>query len=253
MRSEDWVNEHWFLPEDAICPNCNKIFRDHPGVADVLEAHNISRKQALISGGFCRCAHARDISLHAQILRYANIPHAQNPRNFDNFDPVPGSQDGMRIVRLWAERDDGPPIIRLSGSTGTGKSHLLEAAARSMVAQNKLVKYEFVPTLLDRLRATQGANAEEDDLTVVGYYQAAYALILDDLGADRPTPFAQERLTSLFDARYRQERKTAIATNLTREKIADQYGERLASRLYDAHSGIVEYVTMTCGDYRTGQ
>jgi hypothetical protein len=61
----------------------------------------------------------------------------------------------------------------------------------------------------------------------------ADVLALDDLGAERPTDWALDRLSTLVDARYAAGRPILAATNLPVEEWHDAYGDRVASRLVE--------------------
>jgi hypothetical protein len=133
-----------------------------------------------------------------------------------------------------------------------------------MIARGQAVKYAYVPEVLDRLRASYHAeNGASED--VVGLYQEPDVLLLDDLGAEKPTAWVAEKIGILVEERYRNDRRLAIATNLsysnppTRENpnpwppgCLEHYGPRLTSRLFDVATGTALGVLMDCPDYRAG-
>ena len=57
-------------------------------------------------------------------------------------------------------------------------------------------------------------------------------LIIDDLGAERSTEFAQEQVFNIIDARYRSGKPMIITTNLTAEEIKNPQEVGYA-RIYD--------------------
>ena len=58
-------------------------------------------------------------------------------------------------------------------------------------------------------------------------------LMLDDLGAERPTEWVLERLNILVDTRWREQRPILVTTNLEPGELWEQLGERAYSRLAD--------------------
>ena len=65
-------------------------------------------------------------------------------------------------------------------------------------------------------------------------------LIIDDLGAgyiDRG--WTHKRFERLIDLRYRNNRPTAITTNLAVKALEQELGERIISRITDANIGAV--------------
>lgn len=236
------------LPEDSVCSTCGRLFRAHPAVVATLAARGIRTLR------FCECPPSGPVSYADQVaeqrLRYANLPHTDAPRTFANFTPRRGTENARKAAWDYAVGQAGYHLLVLLGQAGTGKSHLLEAVARERLAQGGSAKYETVPHLLDVLRDAYKDDARMGFLDVFERYQAADLLVLDDLGAETVTPWVAEKLTTLVDERYRNGRDLAIATNLLRDDVVSTYHERLASRLWDTHTGMVCSVALTCTDYR---
>lgn len=238
------------LPEDSICPTCSRMFRAHPAIIATLAAKGMRA----VGVRFCECPPGPPPSysdqVAAQRLKYANLPHADSPRTFANFTPRRGTEGARSAAWEYATGMAGYHMLVLTGQAGTGKSHLLEAVARERLTLGGSAKYETVPHLLDVLREAYQDDAKLGFLDVFERYQAADLLVLDDLGAETVTPWVAEKLTTLVDERYRNGRDLAIATNLLREDVARTYHERLASRLWDARTGMVCSVALTATDYR---
>lgn len=238
------------LPDDVHCPTCQKWKRDHPAVVATMKARKIPPMETW----FCKCPPdgAPVVDERAtQLLRYANLPeHPDGPKTLENFTPRRGTEDAQAVSREYAEGEASFRVLVLIGQAGTGKSHLLEAIARSWLARRQVVKYEYVPQLLEHFRHAYDDEAGMAFLDVYDRYQAADLLVLDDLGAEVVTKWVAEKVTTLLDERYRNGRYLAIGTNLTREDVAEAYHERLASRLWDVSSGTVRTVYLRATDYR---
>lgn len=56
-------------------------------------------------------------------------------------------------------------------------------------------------------------------------------LVLDDLGARRPTDFAIDCAYRIIDRRWSQRQETLVTSNLSVQEIAEQWDERIASRI----------------------
>jgi len=56
-------------------------------------------------------------------------------------------------------------------------------------------------------------------------------LQIDDVGAEKTSPWVLEQLYAIVNARYEDERSVIITTNLEREDLAEQINERTVSRL----------------------
>ena len=58
-------------------------------------------------------------------------------------------------------------------------------------------------------------------------------LHIDDVGAEKTTPWVLEQLYSIINSRYEEERAMLITTNLDHEALREQIGERTVSRLVE--------------------
>ncbi len=148
-----------------------------------------------------------------------------------------------RTVEQWAAAPQGS--LTLIGGTGTGKTHLAAAVANTALERGDAVWFAVVPDLLDILRRTYRADAEQSYDELSASLRDAALLILDDFGAHSPTPWAEEKLYQLCAARYVAERPTMFTTNV----LPDDLDPRIASRLLDQRIGKV--FEIVAPDYRT--
>lgn len=93
------------------------------------------------------------------------------------------------------------------GKVGTGKTHLVSAAAYVLMRQGRKVLFTSMWRVLDAIK--QGFSEDYDPMPK---YQNAEVLILDDLGKESPTDFALERLFALVDERSARLLPTIVTT-----------------------------------------
>lgn len=163
---------------------------------------------------------------------------------FDAFDSaVPRVRDAYSRCLAFAQNPDG--WLLLVGRYGCGKTHLAGAVANYVARYQRLVPlFTVVPDLLDHLRA---AFAPDSGETYDGRFQQvrnADLLVLDDLGTENATPWANEKLFQIVNYRYNQRKPTIITTN----RDIDRLDPRIASRLKDA--AICTGIFIEAGDYR---
>ena len=172
---------------------------------------------------------------------------------FDNFrarngEDLPSDSSNLKLVKCiveeWAAAPHGS--LTLIGGTGAGKTHLAAAVANAALRRGQSVWFAVVPDLLDMLRRTYQADAEQSYDQLSASLRDADLLVLDDFGAHSPTPWAEEKLYQLCAARYVAERPTMFTTNLQ----PDDLDNRIASRLSDKETG--KLLEIKAPDYRTG-
>jgi DNA replication protein DnaC len=105
--------------------------------------------------------------------------------------------------------------------------------------------FVVVPELLRAIR--KGFNQPNDDSDkLVKLTEEAQLLVLDDLGAEKPSDWVREQLYVIINRRYENMLPTIITTNCTTKELIDKIGQRTVSR-------IVEMTTpykITAEDYR---
>lgn len=136
--------------------------------------------------------------------------------------------------------------IALMGPVGTGKSHLSSALAHSLRARLVLTVFVSVTRLLATLRASYGDKTVDQEAPLLHSLRTVPVLILDDLGADRPSEPMLERLFDIFDARYTHCLPTVVTMNWNLKDLRDYVGERIASRITE----MCEPLVLTGQDYR---
>jgi DNA replication protein DnaC len=172
---------------------------------------------------------------------------------FDEFIREPSwlsapSQESLRraydAACAFAQRPEGWLVI--TGSYGCGKTHLAAAIANDRLDRSQPAIFVVVPDLLDHLRTTFGPNSEVSYDEMFEQVRSTRLLILDDMGSQSATPWAQEKLFQLLNHRYNGQLPTVITTNQRLEDL----DQRLRSRLLDIN--LVQRMHITAPDFRSG-
>ena len=246
-RIQSHATVHPPLPDASLCSRCGHVMLGAPGVEEALNARGIRARQG--AEWACRCELLGRQRVEAR-MRWANLPGHEPRRTFGSFERLPGVEVGLEAASLLA-CDEGPTILVLSGETGCGKSHLLEAIGWELMDRQLRVRYEYCPDLLFRLKSAIGreeGTTPEDELRPL---MQARVLLLDEIGLrDQPTQWEVQQLTMVVDSRLREGKRMAVATNLMPLDLEERFDPRLASRLSDRNTGAVHWVTITAGDYR---
>jgi DNA replication protein DnaC len=141
---------------------------------------------------------------------------------------LPGVQEAYDAAVRWALAPQG--WLVLEGPNGCGKTHLAVAITKRCLEQGITAFFAVVPDLLDYLRAAFAPNAAEQYDERFLKMREVEVLILDDLGAEQGTAWANEKLFQLLNFRYNARLATMVTTNKVRFDGIDQ---RIRSRLGD--------------------
>ena len=113
------------------------------------------------------------------------------------------------------------------GTVGTGKSYTAACIANELLDQMiPVVMTSFVKILQN----IQG-NPDEEERIMVGL-NAAKLLIIDDLGAERSTDYALEKVYNIIDSRYLSGKPLILTTNMTLKDMQESEDIRYR-RIYD--------------------
>jgi DNA replication protein DnaC len=205
-------------------------------------------------GKLFRCPHypiESDQERQNKLRKLSNLG-AFTEKSFENFvidSPMftPLEQQSLRaaldIAVKYAQKPEG--WLLLEGSYGVGKTHLAAAIANTRLRFGDAVLFITSPDLLDHLRAAYAPDSEATYDATFDRLRNTPLMVLDDLGVENPSPWAQEKLFQLLNHRYNYNLPTVITTNAAIEKL----DARIRSRLLDSHH--THRVMITAPDHRT--
>ncbi len=134
----------------------------------------------------------------------------------------------------------GEKALYLHGrDTGTGKTGAAVAALKRYIARTgERGLYRPVPLLMKNLRQAIGRFR---DGVLTDELRSVPALVLDDIGVERPTETVLEALYLVVDDWYRMKRPQLIITsNLPLEELSKRLDDRIASRIA-GHCRVIEF------------
>ncbi len=157
------------------------------------------------------------------------------------YQTDPDNQQALALIVKWIKGEETSKIINplkglvISGSTGTGKSLILDVL--SFLGYMIQVQYQgkTFPLSFQVLHA-QDLNQAFAKTGCLDSFVNRQVLCIQDLGSEaRETLYMgnrQEVLKSVLEQRGdKRGQFTFISTNLTENQIQDYYGDRVASRL----------------------
>lgn len=185
----------------------------------------------------CRCVKKTgDGKRRRRLEEYSNLGALKN-FTFDKLSPQGRSGNtssqqrfnaAFNAAKKFADNPSGWMVF--IGQTGSGKTHLAAAIANERIEHEAPVFFITAADLLDHLRAAFNPESGMTYDQMFEQVRSTPLLILDDLGIQSSTPWAQEKLDQLINHRFNHELPTVITT----ERTLEQMDERLRSRLKDA-------------------
>lgn len=177
--------------------------------------------------------------------------------SFGNFDvrgaarsqeQVASLDAAYRVAMAYADHPAG--WLTLQGVNGCGKTHLAAAIANRVLRNGGSVFFAVVPDLLDHLRASFAPGKEASyDETFEGVRETGL-LVLDDLGAQHTSPWAQEKLYQIVNFRTVTGLPTVVTTDRTLDELQAAH-PRIVARLADPGAGAV--ISILAPHYRLGR
>ena len=196
----------------------------------------------------CRC---RTSDRREQLMIVSRIPKRYEKCSFETYKPQDGSKisgaahsqaNGLMAAKRFA---DAYPVVDfgllLIGPCGVGKTHLASSIMSTLIRQKSIncLFYDF-RDLLKEIQDSYNPVSQTSEMRVLSPVYDAEVLVLDELGASKPTDWVRDTITQIINKRYNDKKATVFTTNYLdevtdakEETLTDRVGVRLRSRLHE--------------------
>lgn len=165
------------------------------------------------------------------------IPKRFMGKTFAEFKAFTQSQQvNLAACLEYAEhfpqhKADGRCVV-MTGTPGTGKTHLASAIAAAVIAQHGVTAvYRTVGGLLQYIKGSYGAQAEYTEAQAFASLVEPALLIIDEVGATKPTEFELATLFAVINGRYEEQLPTIVISNIDAKELGAVLGDRSVDRL----------------------
>lgn len=188
----------------------------------------------------CEC---RRRNAHSLRLDNARIPNRYLKCHFNTFDPR-SNESQKRALRIARDFTNTFPAVDqgllFSGTVGVGKTHLAVSIIKGLTERGfPCLFYEF-GSLLKEIQDSYNPHTRTSELGVLNPVLLAEVLVLDELGASKPTDWVLDTVAHIINARYNDRRLTIFTTNYpderadeAKETLEDRIGVRVRSRIFE--------------------
>ncbi|MEK6323596.1 MAG: ATP-binding protein [Acidobacteriota bacterium] len=210
------------MGEEPVCEKCN-------GIGWELVDGNTSRR--------CECYSEKRIRRY---LERARIPKRYQHAGFDNFQTAsPSLYRALQTSKKYASEH---PLVDVGllylGSCGVGKTHLAAAVLQEIIRKGNAGLFYDFRDLLKEIQSSYNPVSQASELKILAPVLDTECLVLDELGANKPTEWVQDTITYIINERYNEKRVTIFTSNYLDkpagpmdESLSERVGVRLRSRL----------------------
>jgi len=151
--------------------------------------------------------------------------------SFDSFRKTNDNAYNLKLCLRYANHFDEMLAknqgLLFYGGVGTGKTFAAACIANHLLNQRIPV---IMTSFVKLMESMQGFS--EDDSALIARLNRAKLLIIDDLGAERSTDYALEKVYDIVDSRYRAKLPIILTTNLSMTELKESTDIRY-TRIYD--------------------
>lgn len=209
----------------------------------------------VVPGKGARPCSCRTQGVHSNQLARVKLPRRYSDCHFHNYTPQNPSQDrafkfASKLTMEYPAVDQG---LVLMGPVGVGKTHLAVSVLKGLTERGfGCLFYEF-GSLLKEIQDSYNSNTRTSELAVLAPVLNTDVLVLDELGASKPTDWVRDTMAHIINTRYNERKLTIFTTNYLddrkmdkEETLEDRVGVRLRSRLFE----MCRTVELSGQDYR---
>ena len=184
---------------------------------------------------YCDCHHKERKRV---LMRNAGFPAKHIGSTVAGYVPKNEAERTVKeIVSTWVKNfKAGCTGLYLHGAAGTGKTHLLVALGKAVIdIHGSEVCYVSTADMIAKAKARFSRNGTDPENYIDPFDEAAYAevLLLDDIGAEKPSDWVLSEFYRLFNHRYNDGLTTLVTSNVNLEAFESLYDSRIADRIHE--------------------
>jgi DNA replication protein DnaC len=134
------------------------------------------------------------------------------------------------VKNYAAMAEMGKGLYFYSNTKGSGKTRLAVSLGNALINKyGAVVKYTTTIRLLNEIRDTFEVKTSKTQAELIADTVASQVLIIDDIGIEKPTPWAEEILYTILNERMISKKITIFTSNLSSDEL--RLDERIRDRV----------------------
>lgn len=156
--------------------------------------------------------------------------------NFNNFQINSNNQYAIKVANDYINKNNSKLQsngLIIMGKSGVGKTHLAAAIANKLIENDKIVLMGRLTTLLDMIKETfRDTTKSENEL--IELYSNVDMIIIDDLGTEKISSWALEKLYTIIQNRFENGLPIIITTRFDKNGLISRFNYSNDQDLVDA-------------------
>ncbi len=179
-----------------------------------------------------------------RIIKNSKMSKRNLSYKFDNFESNNSNKKVLDNLKNYSEKlvngIEKKGLI-LVGNNGVGKTHLACSIANKLIENGIPIIYGTLINLLAELRNSYDTDNNISEMEIIKLYENVDLLVIDDLGKEKPSEWALEKLFTIINSRYENDLPVIITTNYNQNSIIERLSingeidtaKSIISRLYE--------------------
>ena len=196
----------------------------------------------VVAGKGARRCECRKQKSHTNQLDKTRIPKRYENCHFHSYRIMNPSQE--RAFKYSSKLTMEYPAVErgllLMGTVGVGKTHLAVSILKGLTERGFNCLFYESGSLLKEIQNSYNVNTQTSELKVLSPILEAEILVLDEIGATKPSEWVRDTMANIINTRYNDKKLTIFTTNYLDEKrtereetLEERIGVRLRSRIFE--------------------
>lgn len=156
--------------------------------------------------------------------------------NFENLNSNSENELAIAIAKDYVNKNIKSECTNgliITGKSGLGKTHLAASIANKLIEKGQIVLIGRLTTLLDKIKETFADNTISEN-ELIELYSNIDMIIIDDLGTERVSKWALEKLYTIIENRNENRLPIIITTRFDKNGLSKRFKEGQDEELADA-------------------